>query len=503
MLPRNHWDVRYLEIPEQVSGHPVSRLGVHLQAHGFHGPLCENPDYWTELLRSMGMSWVVMLTESNSAVMRNPETGLIPAKVLLDRGIIPILREKGEFPHGFTDHDAVRQSVDLYGQYGLRPFWIIRNEPFDGREWDDDWLRRHKPTRKQKWDIILEVVGEGMQAVINLGGYAGFPDGPCYGEDPFALMAERDMLGIWHSGKAFYAAHCYGKNRHRDYPYDAVTRYGHQLTEADYERVLDDYAEDAAWHDAPVELLNEERRRGADSTASALLDDTCFRGWEKIVLRAERALGYVPPIAITEGGWVPRDRAGTGPNTDIRHPHTTPKMVGKKTRQMFHGPSPLFGICPWLLADSDLGGSGWPFDAWHGWAYSEKYGSRKPVIDDLQQFEPNEIMIVDIEGDIRDPEWMYDNFDFIGPRESGNVRLVEIHEYVGGPPPSHAWVDPNGLPLPNNDSWPLILTEQEPGERYLYGIFVVSGEPEPPEEAAGWRRVLSEYRRLIALLKQS
>ena len=30
-----------------------------------------------------------------------------------------------------------------------------------------------------------------------------------------------------------------------------------------------------------------------------------------------------------------------------------------------------------LLADEDMGGSGWPFDAWHGWAYNDKYGRIK------------------------------------------------------------------------------------------------------------------------------
>lgn len=50
---------------------------------------------------------------------------------------------------------------------------------------------------------------------------------------------------------------------------------------------------------------------------------------------------------------------------------------------MFQEDTPLFAICPWLLADEDMGQGGWPFDAWHGWAYSDKYGRRKPVIQAL------------------------------------------------------------------------------------------------------------------------
>jgi len=482
-----------------VSGYPVSKLGVHMQAFGYHGKLCQNPVYWTDLLRSMGMSWVILCVESDSGTKVNDESGLSPARVLLDKGIIPILREQGEFPHGFTDDVAVLESVDIYGEYGLHPFWIIRNEPFDDREWDTDWLRRHKPSHSEKWDIILEVVGHGMQRVIDLGGYAGFPDGPCYSEDPFALMAERDMLGIWHSGRAFYAAHNYGKNRHRDYPYDAVTRHGHELTQADYERLLDDYADDPSWLDAPVEMLNAARRAGADSSRDALIDDTCWRGWEKIVDRAVRTLGYVPPLALTEGGWVPRDRPGTGPNTDIRQPHTTPVMVGKKTKQMFHAPSPFFAQCPWLLADKDLGSSGWPFDAWHGWAYNEKYGAKKPVIPALQGYKPGEVMVIDIEGDLRDLDWARAQFDMLPPTEAGNVRLVEIHEYGAGAPPPHCWVDPNGLYLPIPDGgWPILLSEIRPDGRYLFGVYEVSDEPCEPE--TDWQHILYEFRKLKALL---
>ncbi len=77
-------------------------------------------------------------------------------------------------------------------------------------------------------------------------------------------------------------------------------------------------------------------------------------------------------MALTEGGWTPRDRAGSGGDIDIRMPHTTPKMVAKKTLQIYDAPSPFFAICPWLLADDAMlpeGYAGWPYDAWVGWAY--------------------------------------------------------------------------------------------------------------------------------------
>jgi hypothetical protein len=63
-------------------------------------------------------------------------------------------------------------------------------------------------------------------------------------------------------------------------------------------------------------------------------------------------------------------------------------MVAQKTLAMFEGNSPFLGICPWLLADQDMGGSGWPSESWHGYAWQEIYGRRKPVIELLAATSP-------------------------------------------------------------------------------------------------------------------
>ena len=101
------------------------------------------------------------------------------------------------------------------------------------------------------------------------------------------------------------------------------------------------------------------------------------------------AFGYVVQMALTEGGWVPRDRAGSNP-TDIRWPYTTPNMVASKTLEAYQDDTPHFAICPWLLADGDMAGGdvGWPFDAWVGWAYEDKYGREKPVVGMLRENPP-------------------------------------------------------------------------------------------------------------------
>jgi hypothetical protein len=441
MIPR-----KKLDIPHQVSGRPVTNRGVHLQPFGFHGDWLDNASYWIDLLVSMDMSWVVIITDSDS-VRQKYHTPSSPLRVLLDAGIIPIIREQRPFPRDFIDHDTFLWTVDLYGQYGLKPFWIIRNEPFDKRE----WVGNKVPSNA--WEIIMRVWTKAAEFIASNGGYVGFPDGPAYRFNPFESFKTYDCQWIFDEGFGYYTGHHYGKNRPRDYPYDAVTRYGAQLTEEAYRRLLDDFADDPRWREEPIDVINQRRTDLQSDGLTAIRDDTCWRGWERVVYRSLYSFGYVVPMAMTEGGWVPRDRPGSGPNTDIRMPHTTPNMVAKKTLQMYDTPSPFFAICPWLLADEDMGGIGWPFDSWHGWAYNETYGRKKPVIEALQRAPAREIqprttpMVIDIEGDTRKWAWVQQTYKASYRRGATTLRLVEVHEYEG-PATLDVWVvDGDGLPV--------------------------------------------------------
>jgi hypothetical protein len=452
-----------LDIPVSVSGRPVTNRGVHLQPFGHHGDWLNNASYWVDLMVSMDMSWAVLITDSDS--VRQTHHGLNPLEVLLDAGVIPIIREQKQFPRPFTEHDTFLWTVDLYGLYGLKPFWIIRNEPFDDREWS-----KGPPKDKDKaWEIIMRVWSQAAEFIASNGGYVGFPDGPAYDDNPFERIKSSDCQWVFDEGKAYYTGHHYGKNRHRDYPYDPVTRYGAQLTEESYRRLLDDFADDRTWWEEPIELLNQRRTELQSASLTALHDDTCWRAWEKIVHWSQESFGYVVPMAMTEGGWTPRDRPGTGPNTDIRMPHTTPKMVAKKTLQMFDLPSPFFALCPWLLADRDMGGGdGWAFDAWHGWAYNELYGSKKPVITTLQEIRAKEIepraalMVIDVDGDTRDWAWVQESYGASYRRGATTLRLIEVHEYEGPATLDVRVVDSDGLPVEGVTRQPLKVRSGTP-----------------------------------------
>lgn len=383
-------------IPREVGGRVVTNRGVHILPASYHRTHMLKASYWIELLKSMGMSWILAITDGDSVLEVCPtdkygEISLI--ELYLQHGIIPIIRDSTDpFPRPYTNMEMVERAAPIYREHGLKPLVQAGNEIFDDREWSPKWLKRHggTPPDANDQDDFAWVVGlvqERMSRIIENGGIAGFPDGPCYPENPFRYLDKSQ----WDDGLAFYAAHNYGKGRPVDYPYDAVTRYGVQLTEEEYREALDDYADDRQWYEEPLDLMNKRRRELASPGLTALEDDTCFLGYELIQQWAIDTFGYEVPMALTEGGWCPRDRAGTGPNTDIRWPHTTPKMVAKKTLAAFEGGHPFFAICPWLLADDAMvpgGYVGWPYDSWVGWAYSDKYGAEKPVVEILRANPP-------------------------------------------------------------------------------------------------------------------
>jgi len=371
-----------MEIPREVGGRLVTNRGCHFVPFGFHGRWCSpkaTRDYWLGLMRSMGMSWCVLITTGDSCL--EVFDGKPVVQWLLGSGIIPLIRWQAPWDRVFTGADVARKLVPLYAPFGLRPFFQIYNEPGDDREVVN-------PLPKPWWPHFIARWNDAANQVINAGALPGFPDGPGY--DFQELHPFRDTpSGYWLDGWAWYSVHNYGKGRPLNYPYDDVSRLGTQLTEAEYRAALDDYADDPQWRDIPLEAINEARRRQADPFRTTLDDDVCWNAWQKVDHYAKEVLGHGVPMAMTEGGWQPRDRAGSGPDSDLRWPMTTPRKVADLTVAMFQSDAPLFAQCPWLLACGDMGGSGWEYDSWVTWAYADKYGREKPVIQALQQTPPH------------------------------------------------------------------------------------------------------------------
>src|SRR4030042_5481428 len=218
-----------MQIPSNVSGYPVSNRAVHLLPFGFHGDWTKDAAYWTNLLRSMHMSWAIIINTGDS--VRQTYTGdKRPLELLLDAGIIPIIRDSPSIPHPWTNKETMRWTVELYGRYGLKPFWIIGNEPFDEREIDKDWVRKKNPTKEQIWEAFMSNWASAAHIITDSGGYVGFPDGPAYDFNPFESIENYRCGWIFREGLGFYAGHFYGKNRPVNYPYDDVPKNGTELT---------------------------------------------------------------------------------------------------------------------------------------------------------------------------------------------------------------------------------------------------------------------------------
>ncbi len=370
-----------MEIPKTVSGRRVTTRGVHLQPSGQHAGekgWMARADYWIGLLVSMHMSWVTAISDSDALYTSGA------ARALLEAGVIPIVRFAYTFPGAWTHGAAVEQLVNLYARYNAPLVVQFANEPFDERE----WRKGEVPNYESAWAIIAARWAEAARAITERGAIAGFPDGPGYSENPFERI--RATEGLWHEGQAVYLGHFYGKGRPLDYPYDEVSQRGVTLTMEEYRRLLDDYADDPQWNEGPSVLaqINAQRRAWARPGQTALDDDTCFRGYEKVLAWSRASFGFEVPLAMTEGGWTPRDRPGSGNAVDIRWPMTTPKMVAAKTLAMYEADTPMFALTPWILASDDMGASGWPDDCWVGYAFSDRYGREKPVVRALQANAP-------------------------------------------------------------------------------------------------------------------
>ena len=384
-------------IPEKVSGRVVTNRGVHLQPHGYpkgsddaHPGWMQRADYWVGLLQSMHMSWCVILSESDAVLTSGA------CEALLDGGIIPIVRFKIKVPRPFMEMEATKQLSKLYAKYDAPLVVQYWNEPFDERERSRQWPPKDMD---QAWHIIRDCWNNAAKQIVLAGGdrentYPGFPDGPCYDRNPFIEIGDPD--GYWATGRSVYLPHNYGKGRPLDYPFDAVSRFGTPLSIEEYHRDLDDYWNDIVWNEGGyvLGLMNQQRREWANPNASPLEDDTCWLGWMKTMWYADQAFGFQVEMALTEGGWVPRDRAGGGDHPiDIRWPYTTPKMVAKKTLAAYESNSPFFAICPWILASSHMGAVGWEFDCWVTDAYQPKYGPLLPVVKMLQDNAPGGVPV--------------------------------------------------------------------------------------------------------------
>lgn len=405
---------------------PVSNRGWHGLPASYHKWWIENrgadvvrcmhrmgANFW--LLLTDGDSWVEMVVDPING-KRKPV-----ARFLLDHDICPVYRDSStRLPKSYSNQQNVALLSEVHQEFvadlvkqgrleqeqEFRPMITPWNEWFDDREGN-----MGDPDSDKAWERLGGLWNQAAGLIIREGGCPGFADGPCFPRNPFPWLD----IEHWLSGYAFYSMHNYGKGRPKNYPWDVTSLTGYEhydfetgegqlLTWAEYMEQLGPYGdpehpEHRQWVEEPLELINQRRMELANPNPYPWThpdaDDTCWNAWRKVVawaLDEEDGIGFIPPMAMTEGGWQRRDRAGSGPNTDIRWPHTTRSMVAIKTLEMWEADSPFFAFMPWLFADDDFcqaGYVGWPFDAAiRGWADLLTYGYEKEELIALMEANP-------------------------------------------------------------------------------------------------------------------
>jgi len=330
---------------------------------------------------------VILLAEGDS-VTRPMDAlgGRSVVQLFLDNGIVPVVRFKVLLNRGWPVMDHVRELVRQFAAYGLTPLVLIGNEPGDGREWAGDGTPKD-------WDLrYLDYYMKHGSGVVSEGGVALFADGPSWPYDFFPSI--EPVWHHWEAGWMGFAGHWYGLNRPPDFPYDSVTQLGSPLlTEKDIEQWFGPFLSDRGLNDVPLEMVNAARKAGKQPGLTAIVDDTCWRGWERVAFYMQRHFGKVLYLCMTEGGWTPGAVAGSGENRDLRFLRPTPDTVAVWTEHVVNRIStPVRWYGFWLGLDSCGGGSGaWDGDSWAtgSWRHGgPSYWLEMPVIRILQNNPP-------------------------------------------------------------------------------------------------------------------
>lgn len=364
---------------------PVTSRGVHWDAKKWHHSWLNDREmqvYRSGLLGRMGISWVTLLSDGTSVLQEFVDVADGKTKPVvqwfLDRQIVPIIREAGKMNRPFTCN--VKGLVAAFAPYGMKPQIIPGNEFGDAREWEGgevpkDWKERCLARFQQ---AVSDIVGAGALCL--------FPDP--LSDWAWWFEGMQHLAPMFQAGDIGIAAHLYGVGRDRLYPQGPEIQGRRHITEAEYRAALDDFIDHPHFREKTVEMINHCRDTWANP-ATVYDDPTCFGAWEVIRASARKWFGCEVAMCMTEGGWTPRDNA----RNDDRYPYTTPKMVGRKTLEMFdatdHG---MYALTPWVIN----GEPDWYTESWIGGAYydvidqdtGQPYGYEKPVVRMLEGVSP-------------------------------------------------------------------------------------------------------------------
>ncbi len=313
---------------------------------GIHGSPAAHANfdhrYWIEQLQAMGMGIYKLMDDGSGSVIEF-------ARKLRASNIMPIVRMWRDRPNPGTLPSQALAYVKRYIDEGITRWFEVNNEPNLSYEWQrGQWQAGGRP------DLVMDNWLRDAEAIIELGGYPGFPAlAQCslhpesssirwyIGAFEWLVRSAPDRAGEAFSRGAWIASHdgvlnhCYrdaGGEWHFEYPYDPICQAddpGRTIMEDDNSLI---------GHRVPVQLLKEH-------------------------------FDLEVPVMSTEGGvFAPQNGVL---QWDTRYPSYDAQGHAERIVAMYqwlheNAPDYYFGMCPWLIANELMGHttSPWSKECW-------------------------------------------------------------------------------------------------------------------------------------------
>jgi hypothetical protein len=327
-----------IPLPEADTG-----AGVHLSA-GFAHPMGENEGQFSAIareLRARGLTWAKLGDMGGTAIK--------PCQVLIEHGIMPVVRLYREKPYPGQLDDKQKETVRALTRLGVR-YFERGNEPNlvdEHKAWPSDWEAWFQ-NWAQDWLADARFIADagGYVAIDALapggnwrGGQLVYGDGDDIGFLVCMLRALRAAAGAAEllRERGWVAVHPAALNHPLDYPDDPVNQREH-----------------------PGQTIHTHYYADGRPTGAS----NCWRKWEAVHAVVEQELGFSLPILATEGGAWPGNAA------DSRYPALTNETASEMTYQMLasmpRAPDYFVAFTPWLLFNRIAGNLAPHFerDAW-------------------------------------------------------------------------------------------------------------------------------------------
>lgn len=370
-------------IPEEVSGWPVTKRGLHGPPHGQHFCWAGDIDVWLERYQARGISWLLLPFDGRNGLDPVPawngteREGKSLCEGLLDGGVIPIWRVNDlKMPQRYVQMEHVDAAVELYARYGLRPLWKLWNE----YRLDNEWIGKKAPPRSEAITEHVKLFVPTARELANRGAIPVFGDLPNFDEydhlNKNVYQPLEPVFDLWESYQMVSGLHNYGLNLPPSFPDVPAVTEGKPLERWRFNWMLGPKVNDPQWNEYGLQEINYHRAQMQDVPADISQHSACYRHWENHARWMEEVFGKVLLMGTCEGGW------GPGDYEDPRWPRVGIEQAAWYNHEISTNGSPLLFNCIWLEAAALKGSTGgvfWEEKAVWGTEFTEWYGIEKPT----------------------------------------------------------------------------------------------------------------------------